>query len=209
MERFTFSGAKGAAEGLRERLGLLRDVQTVRYAQDREARERNLPDPKPAEPVCLTHDWRPVLSPGQPRPPASLCPECQKEAAGAHVRSPEEERSLVKPVEVSIPKDVHEYNVALEEHERKRPAKRYPRGSFAERAERSLRRDGYDAVSSEVIEELALERMDVRREEERARLDQKHHRSPAYVSGMYTSGSQEQIAIMRRPWRRGGMRILG
>jgi hypothetical protein len=66
-----------------------RRTELVEYERAREAMSRPAPEPEP--PVCLRHDWNPPRRfPGEPRPPASMCPECRAEADHLERKPPPE-----------------------------------------------------------------------------------------------------------------------
>lgn len=209
-----WSGARGAAQGLREALGLERDKQILRAQADLEARERDLPAPKPLEPLCVTHDWNPqppML--GAPRPDRSECPQCKAEALGGD-RSVEEARSIASPVVYDPTRAPNRLEEALDRHERKLEREHRPaRGSFEELAARTLRRESPDvafAVSQEAIERMALEHIDAKREQEREKDRQRSSRGRLAFSRIEGGVHVEYRAVKRRiggRWREQLVRV--
>lgn len=175
MKRILFSGIRGAAQGLKDSLSLERDRQILRHAADAEAREFDLPDPKPLEELCVKHSWNPPPPfPGAPRPDRSECPECRAEALGEN-RSAEEVASIFRPQVYDPTRAPDRFEEALERHERKLARKHHPvPGSFEHRAMLAARVDSYDPepVSQETVKRMAVEHLDTKRVEEREKLDE-------------------------------------
>jgi hypothetical protein len=160
VREFLFSGARGAAHGLKEALSLHRDLRVVQSQLDREQREEQLLRPKPEEPSCVRHGWGRAPFPGGPKPPASACPECLKEAEPA--RSEAELESLSRPQQVSAWEARETPVMAQRWVEHEDGERRYPYGSFGERVSRG--RAGMPLPTA-LVESEAIEYMDAKRDE--------------------------------------------
>jgi hypothetical protein len=147
-----------------------------RVLVEQASREVQRPEPK-VDPACVLHpSWDPRRFPGQPKPPASMCPECLR-AHAAEANPPRPEPVEVDPYRTTASQDralaKHQERLAANDPEPERPSSAWDAWWVRERQRRSgiLLDDPFS--TAEQVEADALARINQLREIEMAELQRR------------------------------------